>query len=195
MNATLSLSECHWVRTAKVGFDYHVSVFGHWYSVPHQYVGRRVQIHCDGHSVQVYCDSQRIAAHARSDVNGGQTTCEMHMPEGHAHRAKWTPQRVRSHASRIGQYCSAWVSAQLDGARHFHQVSRRLVAVLALGSKYGDRRLDDACAIACRHDLRRISDIRAILESGADLRSRSQCELTLELAQDHENVRGAAAFK
>ena len=28
------------VRTATVGFDYHVSFLGHWYSVPHQACGR-----------------------------------------------------------------------------------------------------------------------------------------------------------
>ena len=40
-----------------------------------------------------------------------------------------------------------------------------------------------------------MADIRRILDNGADLQSRNQCELTLELAQDHENVRGAAAFE
>ncbi len=183
------------VRTATVGFDYHVSFLGHWYSVPHQHVGSRVRIHSDGHTVQVYRDRQRIAMHARSEVRGGQTTCLSHMPANHAHRAKWTPQRVRSHASRIGPHCSAWVGGQLDGARHFHQVSRKLVAVLALASKYGEQRLDGACAIAGRYDLSRMSDLRRILDNGADLQSRNQCELTLELAQDHENVRGAAAFE
>ncbi len=183
------------VRTAKVGFDYHVSFDHHWYSVPHQHVGGRVRVHSDGHTVQVYSDRRRIAMHARSDVRGGHTTCEMHMPDNHAHRAKWTPQRVRSRASRVGPHCSAWVGVQLDGARHFHQVSRRLVAVLSLGSKYGDRRLDDACALAGRYGLSRMNQISEILESGADLRRRDQCELTLELAQDHENVRGAAAFE
>ena len=180
-------------KTAKVGFDYHVQFDRHWYSVPHQHVGKKVQIHSDGHTVRVFLDQRRIAMHARGE-RGGQTTCDMHMTQGHAHRAKWTPQRVRSHAARVGRHCSAWVGAQLDGARHFHQVSRRLVAVLSLGAKYGDRRLDDACAIASRYELSRMGDICRILESGADLQRRGQCEMRLELAQDHENVRGPAAF-
>ena len=181
-------------KTAKVGFDYHVQFHRHWYSVPHQYVGRKVEIHCDGHMVSIFCEHRRIAMHARG-ADGGQTTCDMHMTGHHAHQAKWTPKRVRSHASRVGQNCSAWVGAQIDGARHFHQVSRKLIAVLSLGAKYGDRRLDDACALAARHDLWRMTDIRRILENGADLGRRRQREMTLVLAQDHENVRGAAAFE
>ena len=39
-----------------------------------------------------------------------------------------------------------------------------------------------------------MSNLRRILENGADL-GRRQRKLTLVLVQDHENVRGAAAFE
>ena len=181
------------ISFAKVGPDYHVRHGGHWYSVPHEYVAKRVEIRAAEHLVTVHFGQAQIASHRRRS-RYGHTTEAAHMPESHALYDRWTPAAVISWASAVGDECGAWVRARIDEAAHFQQVRRSMLGVLSLSRKYGEKRLDAACAIAARQGLARFSQIRSILENGVDLRCENRA-MKLQLPQDHENVRGAEQFK
>ncbi|MEK7862037.1 MAG: IS21 family transposase, partial [Chloroflexota bacterium] len=60
--------------SAKVGLDYHAQVDHHYYSVPHQHVGERVDVRLSATTVELFLRSRRIASHLRSWARGGYTT-------------------------------------------------------------------------------------------------------------------------
>ena len=66
------------IKNAQVNLDYHVEVNEHYYSVPHQYIGKSVDYHLSEQVVSLFHNNQRIAIHKRSAVKRRQrSTCLM----------------------------------------------------------------------------------------------------------------------
>lgn len=183
------------IKIATVGFDYHVCYQDHWYSVPHEFFRKKVEIHVSARLVHIYYGSSRIATHPKADsATRAPITNLSHMPEAHAAIAKWNPDSVQQWANQIGEDAGAWVSTRINEAPHFHKVSRLCVGVLSLSNQYSKARLNLACRIANRVGLTRYNDIKQILKDGRGLDLEAK-QLTLELPQHHENVRGPKHFK
>ncbi|WP_215237081.1 IS21 family transposase [Dyadobacter helix] len=91
----------------KVQRNYHV-VLGedwHYYSVPHTYLGKEVNLVYDSDYVEIYYKLERIALHIRSYKKHGLTTLLEHMPEHHrkiTEQRGWDPDYYLAKASRIG---------------------------------------------------------------------------------------------
>ena len=181
------------IKTAKVGIDYHVQLDRHWYSVPHELVGKQVEIRADTDVVTVFFKGRQVCMHVKQS-HYGHSTMDSHMPQAHEFMKKWTPERVERWAAEVGEDCLAWIQARISEVQHFHQVSRKAMGVLSLSRKHGRARLNAACRIANQEGLDRYGQIAEILKNGADLRCQS-AELDLQLPQDHENLRGAHHFK
>jgi hypothetical protein len=65
---------------ARVHIDYHVEVQRHYYSVPYQLVGQKIDVWCTARVVEMYRKGVRVASHVRSPKKGGFTTLKEHMP-------------------------------------------------------------------------------------------------------------------
>ncbi len=81
------------IKKVKVNIDYHVEYNEHYYSVPHQYVGERLEVHAGDDTLHAYFRGNLIATHVKSS-GYGQTTEASHMPERHEKHHKWTPERL-----------------------------------------------------------------------------------------------------
>jgi len=66
-----------------VGRNSYVSLFKHHYSVPKEYVGRRVTILYDADTVEIYCGMNPVAAHDRCDVPYAYSWKKEHNLPGH----------------------------------------------------------------------------------------------------------------
>jgi transposase len=180
------------IKTVRVNIDYHVDYQRHLYSVPHPYVGQKLELHATDTLVEVYGQGRRVAVHPRSH-SPGTTTDPAHMPERHRHQHQWTPQRLENWAGAIGEQTQVWVRAQLGRRAHPEQAYRVCLGLLNLSRDYAAPRLEAACAIANQEQLTRLKSIKRILTSGRD-RLPVQPALEIELPQDHENVRGPSSF-
>lgn len=180
------------IKRVKVNIDYHVQYLDHHYSVPHQYVGEKLEIHATQTMVQIYFRSNLITTHLKSSTFGN-TTEASHMPERHAKHQKWTPERLTTWAVEIGSDTGQWVDAQLKAKAHPEQAYRICLGLLSLSREYPSSRLNAACKLANTEGLMRLKQIKSVLKSNRDLLE-AQAELKVELPQTHENVRGAASF-
>lgn len=102
------------IAKQKVPRDYHVSVLGHAYSVPHTLVGQRVEPRVSGTDVQIFHERQCVATHARSAVFGGHTTDPAHQHPNHRARAESTPEHLVAWAASIGPCLSAVMAKQFQ---------------------------------------------------------------------------------
>ena len=180
------------IKTVKVNIDYHVQYQQHHYSVPHQYVGEKLELHAGDSLVQVYFRHRLVASHPRKH-RAGMTTEAGHMPERHSKHQKWTPQRLQTWAQSIGPDALTWVSVQLESKDHPEQAYRLCLGLLNLSREYPAVRLNASCRIANREGLTRLKQIKSILKSNRD-QLPEQLELAGELPQDHENIRGPHSF-
>ena len=176
------------IKPVRVHIDYHVEYQRHHYSVPHQYVGEKLELHAGESLVTVYFRQQVVASHVRS-YKPGMTTVAAHMPTRHRKHMQWTPGRFKKWARDIGPEVLKWVDRQLKSRAHPEQAYKVCLGLLNLSRQYPAQRLDAACRIANGASLNRLKQIKSILKSNRD-RLPEQLELQAELPQDHENIRG-----
>jgi len=180
------------IKTVKVNIDYHVQFRQHHYSVPHHYVGERLELHGGESLIQLYFKGRLIASHPRK-AGYGMSTVDAHMPTRHYHHHKWTPQRLLNWAGDIGTETQHWVQYQLDAKDHPEQAYRICLGLLSLARQFPASRLEAACRIANREGLIRLKQIKSLLKSNRD-QLPEQLTLQTDLPQDHDNVRGPTHF-
>jgi transposase len=175
-------------RRARVNIDYHVAVDGHVYSVPYRLVHEEVEIRLTADIVEILHGRTRVAAHGRSSVKGGFTTVTEHMPSAHRAHADWTPSRILSWAGKVGTETRGLCEAILAERPHPEQGFRSCLGILRLGKRYGEARLEAACARALRVRARSYRHVESMLKNGLDRVATAEEQPSLSLT--HENVRG-----
>lgn len=181
------------IKNVKVNIDYHVQFNKHHYSVPHQYVGEKLELHAGETLIQIYFKGTLITAHP-AKTGYGMTTNPAHMPKEHSRLHKWTPKRILRWAHHIGVDTEQWVQWQLDSKDHPEQAFKLCLGLLNLSNLYPSTRVNAACKIANKEGLNRLKQIKSILKSNRD-QLPEQLDLIVELPQDHENIRGPHHFR
>ncbi|MBT0462907.1 Mu transposase domain-containing protein [Morganella morganii] len=182
------------IKKAKVNIDYHVEYEQHHYSVPHQYVGKTVELHTFDNLLEVWSDGQMIAVHPRRLHPGNSTTAE-HMPERHRHHQQWTPGRLKNWAAGVGPDTLTWISARLAEKAHPEQAYRLCLGLLSLTREYPSERVNNSCRLANTEGLIRLKQVKSILKNNRDLVPvDGDLHPSQELPQEHENIRGPRHF-
>jgi transposase len=185
-----------WSRP-KLNIDHHVLVAEHYYSAPYTLIGERLDARLTGATVELFDKGRRVASHARSYVKWEYSTLDEHRPSSHRAHLEWTPERITGWASKTGPKAADLVERILASKRHPEQGYRACLGVMRLGKKYGDERLEAACARAVALASPSYRTVRSILESGADRLplpgDARQQPAQLSLPR-HENIRGPGYY-
>jgi transposase len=155
-------------RLARVNIDYHVQVDHHYYSVPHPLIHEEVEVRLTARTVEVYRKGQRVASHRRSFLRGRHTTVPEHMPKSHRKHLEWTPSRIIRWAETIGEKTATLVREILAARPHPEQGYRSCLGILRLARRYGEERLEAACARAVVVKARSYRHVDSILKNGMD---------------------------
>lgn len=179
-------------KKARVNIDYHVEFGERLYSVPHRHVREQVWICATSSMVEVQLRGRRIAVHTRHGSSRYSTVPE-HMPSAHRQHAEWSPSRILSWAGKLGPATHALCSAILAERPHPEQGFRSCLGILRLAKKYGDARVENACARCVAVHARSYRSVESVLKSGLDAQPVSETSQA-EIALEHENVRGPDYF-
>ena len=157
-------------KSAKVAFNYHVEVDGRYYSVPHEYIKRDVDVRVTRNVVEVFYEGVRICSHVRlNDRQDKYSTQEEHMPPNHQQYAQWNGDRFRKWAAKIGPQTARVVESILTGYKVEQQGYRTCMALLKLSDSYTSERLEAACDKALFYTPRpSYKSVQTILKSGQD---------------------------
>jgi len=153
---------------AKVALDCHLQVSRTLYSVPYQYVGKRVDIKLGSKVVEIYLDSQLIKTHPRGGRGQRVTDWNDYPPEKAAFFQR-TPAWYRQQASGVGPSTRQTVDILL-GEHALHYL-RQCQGILRLKEKYTPERLERACARANAFGDPSYRTVRTILERDLDRQS------------------------
>jgi len=133
-------------KTATVQFNYHISIDQMLYSVPHEYIKKKVDVRVTDKVISVYINQDRIATHLRLHGRKGQySTIPEHMPPNHQRFLEWDGDRFRKWAKQIGHNTYLAVEAILASRRVEQQAYRGCMGLLKLADKYSAGRLEEAC--------------------------------------------------
>ena len=182
-----------WQR-AKIHIDYHFVFDDHYYSVPHKYIHHEVEVRATANTVECFYQRKRIASHPRSYLRYKHSTIKEHMPPSHRAHAEWTPERMKRWANKIGQHTMKFIDHLISSRAFPEQAYRACLGVLRLASRYGEARLEKACAIAYESGATRYSQVESILKNKLDAIPHSRM-MDTPVITSHENIRGSDYYK
>ena len=160
----------------------------HYYSVPYQYIRKKVKLLYSSRQVEVYYKYNRIALHKRIKTPYSYTTIADHMASTHKFITQWTPQRFIDWGGRIDENVKQLIINILDKKQHPEQAYKSCMGVLSLEKKVGRERLANACKRALEFNIHNYKIVQNILEKGLDYQANDD-EMNDPLP-DHKNVRG-----
>jgi hypothetical protein len=178
--------------------NYHIQLTEdrRYYSVPYQYVGKKVKVLYDNRSVEVYLDQDRIALHLRRPSQQAYTTLAEHMPPNHARMREikgFNRDDLLAQASRIGKATCQVASLILQNSVYMEQNYKSCFGMLMLHKKYNPGRLEAACMRAMQGSRVTYTMIKNILEKGLDKQQPSPPDPPP--IPPHENIRGKGYYQ
>jgi len=148
--------------TRIVHSDGHVEVDRAYYSVPPEYVGRKVWVRWDGHLVRVFnLHFQEIAVHAQAE-EGRFATAPAHLASEKISSVERGATWLLGRAARIGPQSARWAEAMLE--TRGVQGLRVLQGLLGLARKHRADTLEKACESALSHKIFRLRGLRSLLK-------------------------------
>lgn len=175
-----------------VNIDYHIEIKGHYYSVPFELKGQKVDVRLTARIVEVLHKNKRVASHVRDDRKGRHTTDPAHMPKAHRANLEWTPSRIIRWAGKIGPHCATMARHIIESRDHPEQGYRACLGIVRLSKSYEFSRVDAACRRALALDVCSLRSIKSILKAGKDREPLPSDEPVVKVCRSHHhNVRGA----
>jgi transposase len=154
-------------KVAKLHRDCHVVFDNAYYSAPYRLVGQPLRVRGGIQSVRIFTlDYELVASHDRATQPGQRMTNPAHLPPELLDGLMTSREACRTSAEEIGPATWAVVAALLDDpvVDRVH-TARRL---LRLRERFGDPRLEAACARAVRFDDPSYRTVKQILETGQE---------------------------
>lgn len=176
-------------KQATVNIDYHIEVEKHFYSVPHQLRGQKLDVRITASTVEAFYKSRRVAGHPKSHQPYAHTTSAEHMPKAHQKYLEWSPSRIIHWAGQTGPNTQRLVTEIMQRRTHPEQGFRSCLGVMRLAKRYTPQRLEDACKRAVAIGSYTYKSVESILKKGLDRQSMEP--VGKADAAVHPNIRGA----
>ena len=107
------------------------------YSVPYEYIKRKVDVRVTDKTIEIFYNHNRIASHYRLYGRKGQySMVTEHMPTSHQQYLEWNGDRFRKWAEWIGSSTYQVVDAILTSKHVEQQSYRSCMGLLKLADKY-----------------------------------------------------------
>ena len=180
--------------TRRVPDNYHVEYDGFYYSVPHNLFKQEVTMRVTAATVEIINDNrERVAFHVRRLTGSRYVTITAHMPANHRHQSeanRYDGAQYRLWAQNIGENTLYVIGLMLSSQQVEEQAYRACMGVLQCSRKYGNERLEIACAKARSMNSCSYTTVTNILKNGQDKQTLSTAKSTPK----HENLRGAGSY-
>jgi hypothetical protein len=180
-------------KQATVQFNYHISVDGMLYSIPYEYIKRKVDVRMTDKTIEIFFNQHRIASHRRLYGRKGQySTIVEHMPEDHQKYLEWNGESFRKWATGIGNNTFNVVDAILTSKRVEQETYKSCMGLLKLADKYSVERLEAACKKAMSYTATpSFKSIKNILSTGQD---KVEPEVKVETTHNNYGITRGAGY-
>ena len=164
----------------------------HYYSVPYQYIGKKVKILYTPGDVEVYYQYELIAKHRRRLQQYQYTTDPKHLASQHQFLTEWSPESFLKRASEIHDDVASYIAKVLEAKAFPEQAYKSCSGILNFARRVGNERLIDACRWAESFGQYSYRTIEDILQKHLD-------KLLPEVEENeipfHGNIRGKEYYK
>jgi transposase len=192
-------AHCFEIRHKKVATvmkNNHVclSVDKHYYSVPYEYIGKKVKLFYNQADLEIYYQYEKIASHKRDHRPFRYTTVSEHLASSHQYITDWTPESFIERAGKVGMDTRVYIQKVLEKPQHAEQAYRSCQGILSLAKRVGNERLNNACARADYFGEYSYKTVKTIIERKLDFTDLSKDD-DVKTIPLHNNIRGKRYYK
>ena len=157
-------------RLPKVGsrlvyHDCHVFIEYNYYSVPFEYVGKKVDIEIDRSLVKIYYKSNQVAVHTRAKGKGEFKTDPSHYPRYKIYSDTEYQEKYQVKMADIGRYAQLIFFFILE--RQPRDWTRTVQGILSLRKQYPVHIIEMACRRALAYNVHQYQIIKNICQNGS----------------------------
>ena len=166
--------------------DGHIEVAKAYYSMPPEYLGRRVWARWDGRLVHVFNQQfEQITVHVQGEP-GSFNTQRVHIASEKINAAEHGAAWLLKKAKHIGRQATLWAEAMLQD-RGIEGV-RVLQGLLHLAKQHSCPAVNEACGVALTHASNRLRTIRQLLKRNVPRQE------VFEFMREHAIIRGLTEY-
>ena len=133
----------------------HVRLLGHYYSVPHTYVGKKVTVFYTSQHVEIYQYYRLIAQHTRNYQGFGFTTIKEHLPAAYRLYLEEDPTPYLKRAKEIDPVVEDFLQIVIERKRPLLAACKSCKGILSFENKVGkDRHRKKSTIIASQIPVR-----------------------------------------
>lgn len=149
--------------------DYLITVGNCKYSVPYEFIGKKVEIRTTEKSIEIFYHNNRVASHVRRAYSPEPFYIPEHMPESHRKYLAYNADSFLDWAGKTGPSTFLVVKNFL----HMHKVEQQgyktCASLMKLADRYSMERLEKACEKALSYTPSpSLKNISTILKNGQD---------------------------
>lgn len=149
----------------KVYHDCHIFVKRNYYSVPFEYIGKKVEVEVSKTLLKVYRNNKEIAVHPRLSGEGQFSTIKSHYPKYKMYSDTEYQQRYRVKMADIGNYAEQLFLAITE--KQPRDWSRPILGILSLLKKYPKKIVNLACKRAIAFKVYKYLTVKNICANGS----------------------------
>ena len=155
--------------TATIQPDYLITVGDCKYSVPYEFIGKKVDIRAAENSIEVFYHGDRIASHVRKMYAPEPIYLPEHMPENHRKFLEYNTESFLDWGKSMGHSTHLVIKHFLFMHKVEQQGYKSCASLMKLADRYGTDRLENACAKALSYTPNpSLKNISTILKNGQD---------------------------
>jgi transposase len=165
--------------------DGHVEVERAYYSVPPEYLGKRLWVRWDRRVVRVFNGRmEQVAMHVRREA-GSFSTDQAHIAPEKISAVEAGPGPLLRKATRIGAHAGRWARELID--QRGVTGTRALLGLLSLSGRHRAAEIDEACRLASTHGIWRLRAVRELLAHRVE-------QVQIEFLEEHELIRSMSEY-
>ena len=164
----------------------------HYYSVPYEFIGKKLSLQYARSIVEVYYKYQLVARHKRVRSKHNYSTEASHMPPQHRYVTEWTPSFFIEKARAVDPSVEYYISQVLIKKQHPEQAYKSCQGILSFAGRVGKERLVKACKRAHEIGYYNYRIIEEILKNNLDV---YEDEPVADPMPVHENIRGGDYYQ
>lgn len=168
----------------------------HYYSVPHQYMGKKVKILFNNSTVEVFYKYQKIAGHSRDKRRHKYTTDAEHLTSSQKFVHDWSHDYFVTEGNKISADVGQYMARLMETKTHAEQGFKSCLGILNLARKVGPERMIKACKRATEYEAFNYPTIEDILRRNLDnLDPKNEVPENGKMTPLHRNIRGKQYYK
>lgn len=159
----------------------------HYYSVPYELIGRKLNMQYSRSGVDVFYKYQLVAHHKRVRSRHQYSTEPSHIPPQHRFLTEWSSDFFIEKGRQIDPAVELYITQVLAAKRYPPQAYRSCNGILSFAARAGKERLIDACKMAHQFGYYNYRTIEEILSRNLD---KFEPDEEVKEMPQHDNIRG-----